>query len=83
MIRQVLWAKNYPVLASSIRAAREQLARMPNWPHVSAFMTVLRAVEDDAAVWSMRPPRPDEQQKMLTKMLGIHFALAALMPRTR
>lgn len=77
------WTRDYLALANSIRVAGERLARLPVSPQSTALKSVLRVVADDAALWSARAPQQDAQQRMLTKMLAIHFAVAALVPRTR
>jgi hypothetical protein len=83
MDRRVPWATNFPVLANALRTASERLARMPNSPHVVALESVVRGIEDDAAGWSTRPPLPEEHEAVITKLLAIHFALAALRPKRR
>jgi hypothetical protein len=81
MNRPLPWSTEYLVIAKSIRAAGDRLLLLPRSPQVVALETVIRAVQDDTARWSKRPPRHGDHQAILTKLLAIHLAVAALKPR--
>lgn len=73
--------RSFPVLAKAIRTAAELLASMPSSMDVRALRMVIRAIEEEVAVWATRPPSREDQEAMKERVLAIHLAMPRLVPR--